>query len=76
MKGKVTKYICKQVPVGIIFHVTSKLGNPIHSESFDKNKVRDFVDRLKYLQKFVHKLFKRFQEKPTEQVFTQETEKK
>ena len=54
MKGKLTKNIYKQVPVVSTFYMLNKLGNPSYSESFGKNCVRDFVEKIIYLQSFMH----------------------
>ena len=53
MKRKLTKNSYEKVPVVSSFSMSSKRVNLSHLEDFDKKCVRDFVERIIYLQEFI-----------------------
>ena len=58
LNGKLTKNIYEQVPVGVTFYMTNKLGNASYFESFGKQCLKDFVETLVDFKKFKHNFLK------------------
>ena len=75
LKEKFTKNIFEQNPVGVVFPMTSKIGNPTRVERFDKNCVEYFVGNLIYFQEFLRNFLKSIKKSSTERFNTEETEK-
>ena len=67
------KYI-EKIPAGVVFRMRSELDKPSYLKAFGRNCVEDIIDRLLYLQDFIHKFFRNKEKHSTERFNTKKTE--